>query len=327
MTADPIALPGVGPDLPADLTAWAHDDIWAELVAGFGGDPHQLPEPTSARLGWLDTFSDRWDARHGHLERDQADALPLAQSQVELVQRAADRLGMRAPQPPRFRQYDHVLALGGLIRACFIRPAHAAHLLESGQVSTGSVIGLGGHRPFSAEEAALAAQAGLVDVDSEFTALDAGVRTAFGLGRPVAERGELVSSPGGSWSVREYRTAAGMPVTVAAAPSSEPERRRANTADSYVWMAEELARLQPGQRLLAVTTAIYVPAQHAAAVATLGLPYGVVVDTVGTDPAAIDPLWDQQFSPTRYLMEFRSAVRAMRRLEGLINDPTGRGNW
>lgn len=314
MTEPPLSLPGVGPDLVGDLSAWAHDPVWAQLVAAFGGDPAQIPADTVDRLAWLDQFTDRWDARLGVLERDQAGELPLTRAQADLVRDAADHLGMRTAQPPRFDTYDHVLALGGLIRACFIRPAYAAHLLASGVVHSTSFIGLGGHRPFSDEERSLAEQAGLAQVGSEFSALDAGVRDAFGLGAAVATRGTAEDTPGGSWTVHEYRGARGLSASVVAAPSSEPLLRRANTADAYRFMAGDLAHLRPGQRLLAVTTPIYVPAQHAAAVATLGLPFGVVVDTVGADSAVGDPRWQQSFSPTRYLMEFRSAIRGMHTL-------------
>lgn len=314
MTGPRPPLPGVGPDLAADLTRWAHDTVWEALVGAFGGDPSDMPADTADRLAWLDQFSDRWDARHGVLERDQAGELPLTPAQADLVGHAADHLGMRTALPPRFAEYDHVLALGGLIRACFLRPAYAAHLLASETVHSPSFIGLGGHRPFSEEERSLAAQSGLAHLDSEFGALDTGVRDAFRLGTPVSARGAVETTPGGSWTIHEYQGAHGLCVSVVAAPSSQPLLRRANTADAYRFMADELAHLRPGQRLLAVTTPIYVPAQHAAAVATLGLPYGVVVDTVGTDPSVGAPRWEQSFSPTRYLMEFRSAIRGMRAL-------------
>lgn len=105
-----------------------------------------------------------------------------------------------------------------------------------------------------------------------------------------------------------------MPVQVAAAPSSEPTKRRADTPDSYAFFAKQLAALQPGERLLMVTTPIYVPAQHAAAVRMLALPYGVEVDTVGNEPGVIPGAAVQQFSATKYLLEVRSTVRALRRL-------------
>ena len=47
---------------------------------------------------------------------------------------------------------------------------------------------------------------------------------------------------------------------------------------------QEVAHLQPGQRLLIVTTAIYVPFQHANALRMFSLPYGALIDTVGVEP-------------------------------------------
>lgn len=317
MTDRPPPLPGVGPDLDTELAAWANDPAWPQLVTAFGGDAEDLPGPTAQRLAWLDTFSDRWDARLGGLERDQTAELRITESQDILIRQVATHFGMRTARPPRFSDYDHVLALGGLIRACFIRPAYAAELLSTSTVSSNSFIALGGHRPFSESEHALARQMNLSGVDSEYTALDAGVRAAFHLDQPTEVEGEVSDSPGGSWTVHKYGGDGALAVTVAAAPSSQPQRRRANTADAYVWMARNLTHLRPGQRLLAVTTPIYVPAQHAAAVATLGVPYGVTVDTVGNDPGSIDARWAQSFSATRYLMEFRSTIRAMRRLAGV----------
>ena len=201
---------------------------------------------------------------------------------------------MTAAASPTLVDYDHVLALGGLIRACFVRPAHAASLLAQGTVRSPSFVALGGHRPFSGEEHALATAAHLSGVDSEFSALDAGAREAFNLHAPTSSRGHADATPGGTWTVHEYAAQAPH-VLVAAAPSSDPTRRRANTADAYRWMAEDLLSLRPGQRILAVTTSLYVPAQHVVAVATLGLPYGVIVETVGTDPDAESRVWAQPF--------------------------------
>lgn len=314
-----LPLPGVGPDLTHDLAVWALDTVWTGLVRAFGGQPNAMPGEPRARLAWLDEFSDRWDVRRGHLERDQTSELPMNDAQIEMTLAAVDRLGLGRVAPPRFAEYDHVLALGGLIRACFIRPAYAAHLLRDGVVSSPSFIGLGGHRPFSDDERRLADSAHLGHLDSEFSALDAGVRAAFGVTSTPITRAHREDSVGGSWTVNEYGCNETR-ILVAAAPSSEPATRRANTADAYRWFAEELLPLTPGERVLAVTTPIYVPAQHCAAVRMLSLPYGVIVDTVGTDPVLVSGLWQQDFSPTRYLMEIRSAIRGMRSLAEVDDD-------
>ena len=145
---------------------------------------------------------------------------------------------------------------------------------------------LGGHRPFSDQERILAESAGLAGVEEEFDALDLGTRMAFGLGSPTAKFGQSFDNPGGSWTIHEYEMGSGLSVRVAAAPSSEPAVRRANTADSYNWWAMKLANLVRSDRLLAITTAIYVPAQHAAAIRMLSIPFGVEVDNVhiGIEP-------------------------------------------
>lgn len=114
--------------------------------------------------------------------------------------------------------------------------------------------------------------------------------------------------------MREYESDQGISLIVAAAPSSEPETRRANTADTYVWFAEELAHIERGKRVLAVTTSIYVPAQHAAAVRTLAIPFGVAVETIGVDASMTPDELAQGFSATKYLLEVRSAIRSMQSL-------------
>ena len=60
--------------------------------------------------------------------------------------------------------------------------------------------------------------------------------------------------------------------------------------------------LRPGRRLLMITTPIYVPSRHLAAVRMLALPHCVEIDTVGT----------------KYLLEVRSTIRALRRLDGEV---------
>jgi hypothetical protein len=114
--------------------------------------------------------------------------------------------------------------------------------------------------------------------------------------------------------VREYSGPEDLEVRVIAAPSTKPGVRRANTPDTYAWFASQVAHLQPGQRLLVVTTSIYVPFQHANAVRMLALPFGVSVETVGAEPGDLDPRLYQQFLAHNYLQEVRSTIRALREL-------------
>lgn len=283
------------------------------LVTAFGGGDELFEGDVNTRLERLDEFSERWDTRRG-AERNLAAQLDLTDDQDELVLAAATALGLVDPRPPLRSDYDHVFVLGGLVRACVVRPAHAAGLIRSGAVRTSGVTALGGHRPFRGDEQELASKAGLPGVTEEYEALDAGIRRAFDLGAPTSEEGEASDLPGGTWSVRSYTDSTGLLVRVAAAPSSTPAQRRADTADTYQWFARNLAKLEPGQALLAVTTAIYVPAQQAAALRMLALPFGVEVETVGVTPGDVIPALAQTFTASNYLQEIRSAIRGYRGL-------------
>lgn len=317
-----VPLVGTGACPTGDVDVWLASPAVHALVEAFAvtSDDRKLLEALAAakgdtndRLVALDAFTDRWDTRRG-LERNQAGELPLTPEQDELVLAAAAALGLCGGAPLRFRRYDHVLILGGLIRACLARPAHAADLIRTGRIEAGSITALGGHRPFVGDEFRLAAEAGAPQLVEEYEAMDFGTRRAFGLSEPERVEGEVSDLPGGTWGVRHYRTDEGVTVHVVAAPSSEPGVRRANTPDSYDFFARRVVELRPGQRLLMVTTPIYVPAQHTAAFRMLALPFGVEVDTVGNGPAAASGAPASNFTATKYLLEVRSAIRAMRQL-------------
>jgi hypothetical protein len=85
---------------------------------------------------------------------------------------------------------------------------------------------------------------------------------------------------------------------------------RANTADTYdAWQASDPA---PISTVLVVTSEIYVPFQHADAVRKLN---AGTIETIGV-PAAhtLSDGLRQEFTPSNYLQELRSAIRSKRRL-------------
>ncbi len=303
----------------AAIEGWATSEPIAALVDAFGGTvPGGDAEET---LASLDAFSEaHWDFRKG-AERNLAMRKDFDPETDLLVHDAARALGLIDPLPPRHDAYDHVLILGGLVRACLVRPQHARALLDNG-LSAGEVTALGAFRPLRGDEFELAEQAGLGDVANEIEAMEAGVRRAFGLGEPAATDGvDDAENPNRSWRVSTY-AADHTPVTLVAAPTRDPARR-ANTPDTYAYWATEIARLaqRPGQRVLLVTSAIYVPFQHAHAIRMLNLPYGAHVDTVGVDTSLIpDPSLSQRFTAANYLQEIRSTVRAMRGLLAALNE-------
>jgi hypothetical protein len=297
-----------GADLSRQLHRWASSVPLGDLVAAFGGTRPELP--VGELLAWLDDFSaGRWDFRSARqVERDHVAPPSFPPGVAGLVAEVAAALGLVKPAPPRRPVYDHLLVLGGLARACLQRSEHAARLLRSGRVGADQVTALGSFRPLDD------AEAGLLPARYEVDAFEAAIRIAFG----VTGAADVVRSPGeitpASWTVRVLKTEDGQALQVLAAPSSEPSRRRANTPDTYRFWARE-AGLEPGGRVLVVTSPIYVPFQHCDAIRMLALPYGCAVDTVGFDPARATVRQPPGADGTdRYLQEIRSAVRSMRRL-------------
>jgi hypothetical protein len=293
----------------AAIEDWARSVALGEAIALSGGErPADLD--LVGLMAWLEEFSGRWDFRDGR-ERNL-----VSEPALEPV---ADALGLvKGGMAPK-GSYDHVLILGGLARACLARPLHAAKLIGEHAIEVGSVTALGGYRELQGDELGVVESVtgdriSGVGVADEFEAMDAGIRFAFELSSPSAERGEESDLVGASWRVREYDAKDRMPLHIVAAPSAEPGGRRTNTPDSIEWFATELAELQPGQRVLVITSDIYVPYQHADALRVMGLPCEVEVDTVGIQPGDVDPRLNQVFAPHAYLQETRSTILAFNKL-------------
>ncbi|WP_412539999.1 hypothetical protein R8Z50_29880 [Longispora sp. K20-0274] len=276
------------------IEAWVTSRPLRDLVRAFGGG---WPTGSLAKiLSDLDVFSQGvWDFRAGQ-ERHLARAKDFDPRTTDLIMASCRALGLVDEEDPKNQTYTHFLVLGGLIRACIQRPEYAARL--SARVTTGDVTALGSFRPLTDIEKSLAARLGLGAPLTEFDAMDAGMRLAFGLGEPA----EVTEH------VRRYTGEAPASFTVVAAPSSVPGRR-ANTADTYRYWAEHYS---PAGDLLLVTSTAYVPFQHCDALRILGLEYGCGIDTVGLAPTALP------FTPANYLQEVRSAIRSMRALHAVL---------
>lgn len=283
------------------------------LISHFGGHD-DVSAPLDQRLAALDEFSVVWDYRGG-AERNLAEAREFDVTTEALVASAADAIGLVGPSSPSHDSYDQVLVLGGLVRACIARPLHAAKLIREGTIRTPRVIALGGFRELRGDEIELSA-AVLPDdpPGDEFYAMLAGMRRAFSLGEASSSKGDHSETLGASWRIDQFLTDGALDCSVVAAPSSVPGERRANTADTYAWLACQPELFVAGGRVLLVTTAIYRTFQLADARRMLELPYGTQVDIVGTLPGDVDSRLTQEFEAHNYLQEIRSTIRALRLL-------------
>jgi hypothetical protein len=298
------------------IDAWSRSSALAAVVEVFGGP---VPADRAAhRLLWLDQFAaEQWDFRRGG-ERDSIGRSTLSSSQIGAVLAQASALGLAAREVPSRRRYDTVIMTGGMVRAGIVKPRFVAELLESG-LECDHILFLGGFRPFSQEEAVLAQALGIA-ADDEFGGMLAGLEQAFApLGVPEIFEGAR-ETPHSSWRHLTWHRH-GLPrLSVLAAPSSDPEHRRANSADTYRFWASE-RRTTAERSVLQVTSPIYVPYQSAVAVGILGFDHGLTVETVGASASASDlGPHSQPFLAEHHLQELRAAIGAMltlrRRLQG-----------
>lgn len=313
-----VTLPPSDAGLEEAMEAWAQSRALRVLIEEWDEEP---PEGDLGELlAWQEEFSSRWNFRRPKGERNDVDRPQLSLLTEKVIKAAAKGLGLiKGGSKPEGR-YDQVLILGGKARGCLSRPSLAASLIDGEKIQAGSVVALGGFRPLDEEEKALVEKVGGGALADEFEAMEVGIKRAFGLGSPRSEDGTESDLIGGAWRIHTYETTSGLPVSVIAAPSSEPEKRRANTPDTFAWFATEVAKLEPGQRVLVVTTDIYVPYQHADALRLLALPQGVEVDTIGVVPGEVDRRLAHSFEAHNYLQEIRSAILSLRRLHSALSE-------
>jgi hypothetical protein len=329
---EPVIVPGRGEDptpdiLLGEIGAWVRSAPLRALVSRFG-DGH----PTGSlaeELAYLDDFTAAaWDFRRADSgpakERNQVDADAITGRDEEFVLAATQALGLARPLPPKYERYDHVVILGGLVRANIWRSQYAAHLLGN-VLSAEDVTAISAYRELARndtdpgkDERALLGVFGLPPREYEWEVMEDGLRRAFGAPPLAVER---ESEPGAQGPQRFRVASARLPeltLYLVVAPALEPGRR-ANTADGYRYWAEQVGHVKPGDRVLAVTTPIYVPYQHAVALALLGLPFGCSIDTVGIDFDVIDTSQSPQaFRAVHYLLETRSALRGYRHLVAML---------
>jgi hypothetical protein len=298
-----------------DLATWIRSEPLTVLASTWSGVP-PLNASDRELFGWYDELSaEHWNFRRG-VERNQAARADLTPFQESAALSTASALGLVEARPPSRQSYDHVLILGGLVRACLVRPAYAARLSRSG-TTFGNITALGGFRPLVGDELDLGSALG-VTATNEMDAMVQGITRAFDLsGDPEVGRSHPSRMDNADWAIARFSERSD--ISVIAAPSSDSSVRRANTADTFVWWADQQDSLERVHILL-ITTAIYVPYQEAGAIRTLAIPFGATVETVGVpaDVADLGP-HTQPFGPGNYLQEIRSAIRGYGDLLGSVS--------
>jgi len=297
----PLPLPGTGDSLAGDVAAWVGSPAIIALLDAF-----ELERPAGGRLldrvEALARASLRWDYRRGK-ERWEAAAEDFTPDREELIRAAATSLGLLGRATPRAHEYDHVLVLGAGVGPMMERSRLAAETLRGG-VRASTVAATGSRRKLTVQKPTLP------HCETEEDAVDLSLRRAFGLtGPPTLMEG---TNPDGTpWYVRSYPDAE-PPVFVLTGPAFKADGRRGGTMDEYLRWAASIPKDAHGNRLLVVTTDLFVPFQHCAGVRVLGQTIGCTIDTIGFDRSRSP--YEPPHRATELLQEIRSTIMWLREI-------------
>jgi hypothetical protein len=315
---EPVPLPALP---PGELTAARLDPVlrdWASsapvrALAEASGWEWPSCSDTGELLRRLAGLSADWDfrGRGGGVERNfiGAEAAVVNGREIpeELITSAAWALGLVSATPVPADRFTSLVVLSGLVRACVNRTRRAWELLRGG-VRADSVSVLGGHRELRGDELVLAKEQGFGEPFDEADVVLAATRRAFGLGEPGRSE---ASGPSRSdwdnelWSAEARYRWPGVEVLIV--PSGEPGKRVNTEGQLRYWASRhEIGR---EDRILLLTTQIYVPFQQMVGLRVLGIERGCAVHCCGVD-AEGSFLPRASFSGRSYLQEIRSALSA-----------------
>jgi len=214
------------------------------------------------------------------------------------------------------------LALGGGKLSCLLRSRLAGHVAGNTNEPPKAVVMLASTRPISDGERE-ATNTYAPGAETEFDLFVAAAQKESGVGGVGSvggvggagnnfseERFDDNGDPNKCWIIRKY-PANDCDIFIVASPSSEPEKRRANSADTYGFFFDNF-KPEEGAEILLTTSQIYVPYQHLEAVRAIAIPHRINLDTIGFIPEWGGALQGMN-EPSNYLQEIRSTVQAIDR--------------
>jgi hypothetical protein len=273
-----------------------------------------------------------FDFRSGAHYRERSQAA-TANFDAELrgeVLRLTDRLGLVSPRPAQVSRYDRTLVLGGGYKSPLLRARYTAQLNEEG-VELGELGFLGSPRFLIEEPAELPIVADYAPAArDEFDLMEAAALAEFDVSADPVEflcgcpssdvscpkwrhRGTEASrrTPPAFTHERRVRLAdrSGRTVGLVLSASTGRPPYRPDTSDTFeLW--GRCAAPEADERILLVTTQVFVPFQLFEGLRRLFLTYGAEIDAVGFGAD-----WQDRPHTAEYLLqETLSAIRSGRRL-------------
>ncbi len=284
---------------------WLYSDALTDLMRMFGGETERSGD-LCADAERIRAFAEgKWNYRRGR-ERWTVGNEMFDEDRARIL-RACRELGLIGKTEP-VAEPDFVLPLGGFRATNRERPLMARETIDRYGWTGKTVAALSGMRPLDLEREGEALAAFAPDAETEYGAISAGLEKAFGV-RAYEERLFSSDSVNSRAAIRRYADAyRGNEIWSLAAPSLEPETRRANSFDTFAYFLEKFP-VRRGSRLLMITNCVYVPYQEMKFM-DLALEGGFEVDGIGAD-YVLTPPDPNGLNATAYLQEVKGVIDAV----------------
>ena len=286
------------------LSKWVYSAELSDLIGLFGGA--DLLKSYSGNIkediNMLNEFSTIWDYRKGKERWEVKDESFVIDNRQYIMERI-EGLGLLDITKPVITP-DYLLPLGGARLSNYDRPQMARKVADEFNLKNKYIVALSGARPISEIERPFVDEYA-TDAKTEYEAINAGLERAFNLKYYKEDKIDndninLCSA------VRAYCDSyEGNRVFSLAAPSTEPEVRRANSYDTFNYFLERF-RVEKGSKLLLVTSCIYVPFQLLKFV-DLAIEGNFEVDCIGSTVINTAKFC----KPSNYLQEVKATLDAI----------------
>lgn len=290
-------------ELFEEIKAWLYSGSLARLIRLFGGNDlvDNIGSDFATDISRIEEFAKIWDFRKGNERWTVTDNDFIELNKDEILQ-CAEELGLvnivETQQEP-----DYILPLGGARRSNKDRPAMSRKLIDDYGWNDKMVVALSGMRKISDQERPYMDYA--PDAITEYDAINSGLELSFGVGEFEEETHEEHNFFLNS-AVRKYKDEYnGNQIYSISAPSTEPDKRRANSEDTFRYFLKKF-EVKPGDKILLVTSSIYVPYQTLKFM-ELAIEDGFEVDCVGSDAVSENSL----SRTSNYLQEIKATIDAI----------------
>ena len=284
---------------------WLYSGALTDLVRMFGGEPERSGDLCADAERIRAFAEEKWNYRRGRERWTVGNE--MFDEDRERILRACRELGLIGKTEP-VAEPDYILPLGGFRATNRERPLMARETIDRYGWTGKTVAALSGMRPLDLEREGEALAAFAPDAETEYGAISAGLEKAFGV-RACEEQVFSSDCVNSCAAIRRYSEAyRGNAIWSLAAPSLEPEIRRANSFDTFAYFLEKFS-VRRGSRLLMITNCVYVPYQVMKFMG-LALEGGFEVDGIGAD-YVLTPPDPNGLNATAYLQEVKGVIDAV----------------